>query len=325
MFVFAKKILVGGFVAAICFTLLGGALLVLGGPERGRAALHGMRGQVSEMIDAHIDDPVALRNQLRELEQTYPERIRSVRNDLIELEGQARQLKHEQAISERVVALADRDLAALVPQLEEARAMAEAHSSQGVRGASLVSLRFDNDVYTLKHAGNKVRQIKNARSAHASRAADAQHSLAYLEQQMGRFQEVLAELESEQVQFQAQLFDLNRQVDSIQRNDRLIAMLAERKRTLDECSRYDVVSLDQVTGQLAQVLSQQEAELDVLASPIDQSNYVDRAKHDLLESQSEASLGSDEPFVLLPIDAPRPLNPRGDHAQGGEQVFLAER
>ena len=133
-----------------------------------------------------------------------------------------------------------------------------------------------------------------------ARAHDADRSLAYLDQQMGRFTEVLNQLESEQVQFQAQLFALNRQVDSIQRNERLIEMLAERKRTLDECSNYDVVSLDQVTGKLEQILTQQEAELDVLSSQSEHVDYVDRAR-DELRAESTVDGAGYNPLPSLPL------------------------
>ncbi|MEE8468194.1 MAG: hypothetical protein V3T22_07050, partial [Planctomycetota bacterium] len=92
-------------------------------------------------------------------------------------------------------------------------------------------------------------------------------------------------LESEQVQFQAQLFALNRQVDSIQRNERLIEILAERKRTLEECTSYDVSSLDQITGKLDQILTRQAAHLDVLSSVQQAVNYEDMAREQLMDEE----------------------------------------
>jgi chromosome segregation ATPase len=281
MFSLCKKFFLTALIATLGLGVVGVGLAVVGGPERSKAVLQGVHTRVTEMIDEHIDDPIALRNQLRELERTYPERISAVRSDLVELQSQARQLRREKAISHRVVALAEEDLTELMPRLEEAHAVARSQGGNDRVGFQLVSLRFSDGDYSLDRADAKVRQIKNTRSAHAARAHDAERSLAYLGQQLGRFTEVLNQLESEQVQFQAQLFALNRQVDSIQRNERLIEMLAERKRTLDECSNYDVVSLDQVTGKLEQILTLQEAELDVLSSQSEHVDYVDRARDEL--------------------------------------------
>jgi hypothetical protein len=281
MFTLCKKFFMTALFATLGLGVVGVGLAVVGGPERSKAVIQGVHTRVTDIIDEHIDDPIALRNQLRELERTYPTRISAVRRDLVELQGQARQLRREQAISNRVVVLAEEDLSELIPRLEEAHAVARSQGGNERVGFQLVSLRFPDGDYSLDRADSKVRQIKNTRSAHVARGLDAERSLSYLGQQMGRFTEVLNQLESEQVQFQAQLFALNRQVDSIQRNDRLIEMLAERKRTLDECSNYDVVSLDQVTGKLEQILTQQEAELDVLSSQSEHVDYVDRARDEL--------------------------------------------
>ena len=302
MFSLCKKFFLTALFATLGLGVVGVGLAVVGGPERSKAVIQGVQTRVTDIIDEHIDDPIALRNQLRELERTYPKRISAVRGDLVELQCQARQLRREQAISNRVVALAEEDLTELIPRLEEAHAVARSQGGNARVGFQLVSLRLSDGDYSLDRADAKVRQIKNTRSAHVARAHDAERSLSYLGQQMGRFTEVLNQLESEQVQFQAQLFALNRQVDSIQRNERLIEMLAERKRTLDECSNYDVASLDQVTGKLEQILTQQEAELDVLSSQSEHVDYVDRARDELrAESTVEGSEYGVIPTLPLPV------------------------
>ena len=107
-------------------------------------------------------------------------------------------------------------------------------------------------------AVSKVRQLEQIVIAHRNRAADSAHDLTYLDQQATRFEEMLVQLETERTQFQAQLFQLERQVDSIQRNNRLIDLLERRQRTLDECSAFDVGSLDHLTGRLNQPRSTQE-------------------------------------------------------------------
>lgn len=271
-----KTTLIG---TAVIGTLAGGALL-LAGPGRTRAVLHQVKTHVARVIDQNIDDPVALRNNLRELEREYPKRIAMLSGDLAELNQQIHQLSRERAISLRVVELADQDLAILRPMLDQATA-----SLAGNNHARLAAVSFDDTVYSVQRASTKVRQIQNTRSAHANRAADADHSLTYLRQQLGRFEEAMGQLEAEQAEFQIQLFQLNRQVDSIQRNERLIKMLAERKRTLEECTSYDVSSLDQITGKLDQILTRQAAHLDVLSSVQQAVNYEDMAREQLMDEE----------------------------------------
>ena len=270
-----KTTLIG---TAILGTLAGG-VLIAARPEQAKAVLHQVRAKVSQAIDERIDDPIALRNKLRELERAYPERIANLRGDLAELNGQILQLDRERAISERVVQLADEDLAFLRPRVEEA---AEATASRSRDEARLAAIAFDHQVYSLRSAVTKLRQIENTRAAHATRAADAEHSLAYLRQQAGRFGEAIGQLEAEQAEFQVQLSQLDRQVDSIQRNERLIEMLAERKRTLEQCTAYDVSSLDQITGKLEQILTRQAAQLDVLATVSTEVDYEELAREELI-------------------------------------------
>lgn len=271
-----KTTLIG---TAVIGTLAGGALL-LAGPGRTQAVLHQVRTRVAQVIDQNIDDPVALRNNLRELEREYPKRIATLRADLAELNHQIHQLDRERAISLRVVELADQDLAVLRPMLDRATV-----SVAGNNHARLAAVSFDDKVYSVQRASTKVRRIQNTRSAHSNRAADADHSLTYLRQQLVRFEEAMSQLEAERAEFQIQLFQLNRQVDSIQRNERLIEMLADRKRTLEECTSYDVSSLDQITGKLEQILIRQAAHLDVLSSVQEAVNYEDMAREQLNDEQ----------------------------------------
>ncbi len=257
-----------------------GVAVLIAGPHRAAALVSQAHESVMSHIDESIDDPVALRSQLRELEREYPGKIGQVRGDLAELREQSRQLERDRAVSERVVALADRDLAAIQPLLAEADAAHVQKASYGnVR--NVVSVRFDNHLYTLDQARSKANQISHTRVAYANRAADAAHDLVYLEQQDERLSELLVQLETERGQFQSQLWQLDRQVDAIARNEKLIGMLEKRKRTIEECSRYEVASLDQMVSKLAEVRARQQAELDVLTGQDSATNYEEIARMEI--------------------------------------------
>jgi len=261
-----------------------GAAVLIAGPHRTAALVSQAREHIMSHIDESIEDPVALRAQLRELEREYPGKIGQVRGDLAELREQMRQLDRDRAISERVVALADRDLGALRPLLDEAQATSVQKASYGgVR--TVASVRFDNRTYTLEQAHSKANQISQTRIAYANRAADASHDLVYLQQQEERLSELLDQLETERAQFQSQLWQLDRQVDAIARNEKLIDMLEKRKRTIEECSRYEVASLDQMVSKLAEVRARQQAELDVLTGQGSAVDYEEIAKMQLGEEQ----------------------------------------
>jgi chromosome segregation ATPase len=278
-----KTITKAGAFLLLGSVVLGGGAIIIAGPMRTRAVLNQIQGDLLTRIDDCIDDPTALRAQLAELESEYPERISQVRGDLAELHEQVRQLEREKAISERVVAMADRDLDEFEPLV------ARAASLRGqAGGARAMTVALDHKVVSVERASARVNQIRHTRVAYANRAADAGHDLAYLHEQSNRLEGLLLQLENERTQFQGQIWQLSRQVDAIARNDRLIGLLAKRNRTIEECSRFDCSSLDQMTARLAEVRSRQEAELDLLSSDQFRDDYEDMARFQLQrESQGE--------------------------------------
>lgn len=273
-----------------------GAAVLIAGPERAAALVSQAHTHIMDHIDENIDDPVALRAQLRELERQYPERISQVRGDLAELSEQVKQLQREKDISERVVSLADNDLQALRPLLAEAEA---SHIEKASHGAvrNVTAIRFDDRTYTIEQAYSRANQINHTRVAYANRAADAAHDLVYLEQQAERLGELLMKLEAERAQYQAQLAQLDLQVDAIKRNEKLIAMLEKRQRTIDECGRYEVANLDQMVARLSEVRARQQAELEILTGEAREVDYEDMARMQLGSEQGLIDLGGEDGVI----------------------------
>jgi chromosome segregation ATPase len=278
---------VGAGLLVLTGAALGGALLIAG-PQRTHAALDQVHTNLLDQIDTQIDDPAKLRSQLRELEAEYPERISQVRGDLAELRQQIRQLEREEAICERVVEMARADLDSLEPVFNEATAQRAAGGSSAVRVVA-----WQDRVYSYDRAANQVNQVRQTIQTYGNRGSDARHDLTYLRQQEQRLDELLVTLENERARFQSQMTQLSRQVDAIARNERLIDLLEERNRTIEECSSYEAASLDGLTNRLAEVRSRQQAELEMLASSQQQLDYEEAARMEL-------SAG-------LPAPAPLPL------------------
>jgi len=253
----------------------GTAVAVMGGP-RANALFSQTRAKLNASIDANISDPIALRQQLRELESQYPGRIAEIRGDLAELTSQIGQLEREQKISARVVELADADLGqmkSLIARAEEARAG---------DGFALVRVRFGDESLPLEDAYGKANQLSQLRSAYSSKTADIDGNLEILRQQETRLGQILSQLEGERAEFQAQLWQLDRQVDAIARNDRMIEMLEHRQDVLEKYDRYgEVTSPDQVEGRIAKILAEQEARLTSLSIAGEENDYERQAKTEL--------------------------------------------
>ena len=263
--------------------LVGGTAVVIAGPHRSWAFVHQARSRINSCIDSNIKDPVALRSQLRSLEEQYPKRIGAVRGDLAEVTEQIAQLERDLAVSQRVVALAETDLGSLQGVIAKAEATTRDSGTHAV-----VKVRFDRETMGLEGAYAKANKINQLRGAYTAKVGDIERDLGYLGQQKDRLASLLGKLEKERAEFQAQLWNLDRQVDTIERNERLIAMLKDRQHTIDEHSRYQAASLDQVSARLADIRARQESQLDSFGQNSDMEDYENQAKFQL---DSELSKG----------------------------------
>jgi septal ring factor EnvC (AmiA/AmiB activator) len=285
MFSFVGKALKVGVMSALLLGLAGAGAFALMGKHRTKAVVHELQDNLLESIDAHLDNPELMRTQLRDLEREYPERIAQVQSDLAEIKHEIRELDQEIQVSDRVVALAEQDLGRFETQV----------SSQIPReaGAQLAAVRLDGAEYTPDEAHSQLERIRATRAAYVHRAADARHDLGYLTKQAGRLEELLARLQGEQTEFRVQVQGLNRQIDAIARNERLIGLLEKRNKTIEECSQYETVSLDQITSRLDQVKGKQEAALDLLASEERATDYEELARSQIATEE----LRSPEPLA----------------------------
>jgi len=270
----------------VILTLVGVGAMVFAGPERVQAVVQQVKTDLQKCIDDNIDDPVALRAQLRDLEKEYPKRIAQVRGDLAELNQQIRQTEREKAISERVVALAEADLGGVETTLKKV-SLARESGPSFLSGACKVDGRFiDPHQFQVRSS-----QIQNTIQAYSNRAAQAEKELGYLDKQRQRLEDLQVKLERERAQFQSQLWQLDRQVDAVARNDRLIELLNKRQKTIDEMSKFEVGSLDGLTARLAQIRNRQEAELEMLTESEGRISYEERAE---MEIRQGKSLGSSQ-------------------------------
>lgn len=277
MFSFLGKTLKVAVISTVLLGMAGGGAYALMGKHRTQAVVHEIQDNLLESIDAHLDNPSLMRSQLRELEREYPERIAQVQGDLAAIRHEIKTLEQEVAVSEKVVVLAERDLERLGTQVA-AQIPAGNLATGSVR---LVSVRLDGESYSPDDAHVQLERVRATRAAYAGRATDARHDLGYLTKQATRLDELLARLQGEQTAFRAQVVGLNRQIDAIARNDRLLELLEKRNRTIEECSQYEAVSLDQITSRLDQIKGKQEAALDLLASEERATDYEELARQEL--------------------------------------------
>ncbi len=302
-----------------------GATVLVAGPERVMALAGQARHAVVRTIDRNIKDPVALRSQLRSLEAEYPKRITSVRSDLVELQGQFAALERDRDVARKVVEMAGGDLSAMRDLL------AQADSARNESPSAIINVRFGGRTLSLDQAFARATQINNTVNVYSTQVASAERDIALLGQQRQRLEEMLAGLETERAQFQVQVWQLDGQIEMIARNDKLIEMVEARQKTLDTYSRYEAVSLDQVTQKMNSIRAEQESRLQSLMNQEHSTDYQ-KAAEAMLDTETLSRAVFQKSLETAPSATPAsertieaPPTPKGvrEVAPGG-QVALSK-
>lgn len=303
---------------AVIAGVVGGVGLLAAQSPRARALMHQAKQSVSDKIDRVIDDPVALRAQLRELELKYPQRIASVRSDLAEVNAQIAELEHEVQVASKVVELAAADLEGLRPML----ARAEAARIDNV--AAVINIRYEGSTMSYDQALNKAAHAGNTIGAYQTRAEEAQRNIGFLNDQKIRLDEILAQLESEQADLQAQIWQLDGQIEMIARNDKLIDLIENRENAIARHERYEAESLDQVKNRMERIRNEQVQRLEALANRSKQRNYEDTASA-MLQSEQVSKQILERTLRELPAATPRPIEitPESADDDGGKSGTVA--
>lgn len=285
---FTKTVVRIGVITA----LAGGAAVLLAGPHRVGAIMHQAKSTVGQAIDRQIEDPVALRAQIRRLEAQYPQKIAEVRGDLNDVQGQIAQLQRELAVSQKVIELASADLGRLDAGIEQARV------TRGEHPGAVVRIAYDasNRAIALDEAYGKRSQIEQTRQLYTERVSELSVELDYLGRQEEQLGDLLSKLENERAEFQTQLVQLDSQIASMERNERLIRRLEERQSTIDRLSRFEAHSLDQVKQRIARIRAEQQSRLESIAGQEQAKDYLGEAQY-LLDQEAQFEAFENSPGV----------------------------
>ncbi len=309
---FSRTMVKAGVIGALGL----GGLLVVAGPDRISALFRQAQDSINDKIDEHITDPVALRAQLKNLEAQYPKRIEQVRGDLAQVRAHVAQLRREREVSERVVALTESDLGLLrsaMTQVQEATVV-----NASLTEPTAIRVQFNDQLLTVDETMSRAAEVNSTREHHLGRIADLHRDLGHLEKQEQRLAAMLTKLQAEASEFRVQLGQLDRQVDSIARNERMISVLKSREEAINEQSRYRAASLDGLTGRLAEIRARQEGELASLGQHADRTDYETRAK---VAIDRDAGKGILTTPPTGGTDAAKPAAPRQEPAAGKTLVI----
>jgi len=279
MFFSSKGLLRWGLLSV---AVLGGTTILVG-PSRVAGAFDQVRVTVVEAFDGFVDDPVALRRQLQGLADQYPDRIAEVRGEIAEVDGHLRQIEHDTNVANRVIALTSKDLEDIRVAVVEAAAESEAGRKVSVRRGSF---RVGID-----QARSEARRVVTIRASYEDRLISAKQQTELLDKQRSRLSEILSKLEGEYTSFEEKLWQMDRQIDAIERNDRLIVMTREQQAILSDYEKLGKVgNLRQLEAKLEELRITQEAQLDALDSHGFQESYEQRARDEMTYDEAEVYL-----------------------------------
>ena len=250
-----------------------GGITLLVGPQRVMACIDQLREEANSVVENLVDDPIALRRQLDTLAGEYPKRIAEVHGEIARLNLQLEQFIRDEKISIRVVELTTVDLEVLRDLVEGAEAT--------TRPNSRATVRFEGVRYDLDGAYSEGRRIRTVKSNYEDRLASDRRQMQLMGEQKNRLELILEKIEQEHETYRTQLWQLDREIDAIERNDHIITMVEQQQKTLSGFDRLGGAgNLNQVRARLAEIRTVQESTILALTDVETGTDYATRARFD---------------------------------------------
>ena len=265
-------------VGLISGLALGGLTLLIG-PHKVAAGLHQIRVKAQTIIDQVSDEPAALRHQLQVMADKYPERIAEVRGELAEVNVELEEFNYDSEVAARVVAMTTEDLVDLKTLVVKARNVSNSNTY------NTVYLRFKGVRFDIDQAHSEGNRINDVRVSFQDRLASSKQQMSFLAQQKGRLIEILDRLDSEYSSFQTKMWQLDSQIDAIERNERLIEMTKDLQATLASYDSWgEIGNLKQLEHKLAELQTIQTAQFETLRQSSVRWDYAKEAARQLDET-----------------------------------------
>ena len=259
---------------------LGGVTLLVG-PTRVVACFDQLRQEAATIVDGIVDDPVVLRRQLDELAREYPKRIAEITGEVTKIKQQLEQFERDESIALNVVKLTSHDL-------ESLRNLVDVAEKEEVLSGSHVSFWFEGVRFDLESAYTKARRIRTIRANYEERLAADRRQMELMHEQRDRLDSILGKIQHEHEQYRTQLWQLDREIDAIERNENIIAMVERQQQTLSSFDSFGSGNnLEQVKSRLAEIRTVQESTILALTNTGGGSDYETRARFAMSESTYE--------------------------------------
>ncbi|MBL1217048.1 MAG: hypothetical protein D8M59_06075 [Planctomycetes bacterium] len=283
------------FRTALIGTLAVGGLTLIVGPQRMATGAAQARYTLVSWFDSNVEDPVIIRQQLKKLQEQYPERIRELRKALTAVDGDIAATQREIEVASKVVTMAKADLGTLAGLVDEAQVTLAADT-----GGRDVLVKFQGRHLSVEQAYARANRIKQAAVNYQDRQGQGEHELTLLQNQRKRLSDQLGKLESEYSAFQAQVWQIERQLAAIERDKELIEMMEDREEVLDNNGHFQINSLDALNARLESVRNEHAAILESFNDQLTEDDYVSVAQGRIILE------GMNDPFDWSDIEDAAP-------------------
>ena len=222
------------------------------GPWRIREVLRYVKHTAVQNVDGMIPDEVKLRNDIEKLREEYPQGIAELKSMVAELSRQLQEMEEDRGLCREVLALCEEDLGQLRPGVEAPGA---------APGARAARIEFRGASFSYEEALERSRKILDIKDLYGARLKSTTASVELLQSERERLNAEQIQLRKEYDQFIAQYRCLEREIDLLKRNERLIEIAGRRDRLDRLDSSNWLRSLDSIKAAIERRKTEQQERL----------------------------------------------------------------
>ena len=237
--------------------VLAGAAAGVVGVERLQNVAQSLSLAAVENIDDMIPHEVRLYSDMERLREEYPERISTLKAMLRELKDQFAETEKDRRLCREVLSLCEEDLGELRPKLEALTTRPEDGSDRGKDA----TVEFRGISYTHREALERSGKILDIREMYENRLQAGTTSIGLLDSERQEIGAELLDLRKEYDRFLGEYKSLEREIDLLRHNEKLI-QIARRRDRIDHIDASGWVrSLDELKKAIYRRKSAQEERL----------------------------------------------------------------
>jgi len=266
MFRFMRSIIKWGVIGGLGIV----ALTALVGSTRVKTAFQSVRDHIRSNVDELVDTKVALQNEVDKLQKEYPRRIAEIRIQQRSVDRDIAQCERQLHQSEEVVAVAAGDLEVLRKRLDDADVDAD--------GLGSPAIEFRAQRLTRGAALDRAAEAADVAKAYEERAVDLRNERKLLFDEKARLAAERASLEQEYAKFQSEVATIGRDIDSLQRKEKLVDLAERRRGEREDIFADRATSLAVLKDRIAARKIELEEKLKGMSAYGGSSEYESRAR-----------------------------------------------